>query len=463
LLIEQYVLLLIYVCFFDGVVMAWGKLAEGSFNIAYLNEKKEVFKVAIADVDIYREELDELREDLGSLKRSDVKGRKSVQRAIQKAESKLKRALEDRLLVIEDALDSPKLKDMTRSRLSKEERQINAELIELASVVAVEMLPSDNEGQLDKPERLVRLWNRINSTLDFKARLHEDLELGNGWIAPFISGRQATDEEIFEAAIVIFNCSQRIVLDAAGDGNFITMDDEKATTICVDFGLAIQTVETDEPDNALCLEEWQERKVIYQSECKMAERFFPKTVAVNKALLFIQAHYPDMTNVDFLRIGGYELAERLAAAYDAQMSEKDADSDFMVEKGLEELAKFNELTKAIGSREVAFNALKQCCLTQIKIFLEKENDGVGANNLIGVRRLQESIEVATDLDSISFFFKKHQEQLSGVSNINQGNQLYQEIASYIECACNQTNVAAEKRVAVANEISDSERVLSFRQ
>lgn len=442
--------------------MAWRKLAEGSFNVAYRNEKNEVFKVAIADVDVYREELDELIDELGSLNRSDVRGIKSVQRSIQETESKLKRALEDRLLVIEDALDSPTLKDMTRSRLSKEERQINAELIKLESVVAVETLPSDNEAELDKPERLVGLWNKFNSGLDFEARLHEDPELGDGWIAPFIPGRQATDEEIFEAAIDIFNRSQRIVLDAAGEGNFITMEDEKGATVCVDFGLAIQTVKTDESDNALCLEEWQERKVSYQSECEVTERFFPKTVAVNKSLLFIQAYCPDMTNVDFLRTGSYGLAERLAAAYDAQVGEVDADSDPLVQAALEELAKFNELTNARGARDVAFNVLQEHCLAQIKIFLGGDSDKVGANNQLGVRRLQESIEGSTDLESMSFFFKKYQQQLSGETVTDEANKLYQEIASCIERAYEQKNMNENKPSTIEVEEDDSEIAQSFR-
>ncbi len=107
-------------------------------------------------------------------------------------------------------------------------------------------------GQLpatDLPERSVRLWNEFNGDKfqGRKAELHSteiDDPTHNrqgryhGWVCPYVEGRQASDEEISNALIEIFNKTGRIVVDAPSPKNFITTP--SGEVVCVDIGYALQ-------------------------------------------------------------------------------------------------------------------------------------------------------------------------------------------------------------------------------
>lgn len=91
----------------------------------------------------------------------------------------------------------------------------------------------------DTPERSVRIWNLLNP--DFPASVHTVTE-GNqavtGWVAPFIEGWQASDSEIANKLVEIYERTGRIVTDATAPNNFITTVDGQ--TICIDVGLALE-------------------------------------------------------------------------------------------------------------------------------------------------------------------------------------------------------------------------------
>jgi hypothetical protein len=89
------------------------------------------------------------------------------------------------------------------------------------------------EHPYDAPKRSVRIWNIINGHLTRPAQLHPD-----GWICPYIEGRQATDFEIHQYLIQIYNRYNRIVIDACSPKNMIFSIAEQKV-VCVDVGMAV--------------------------------------------------------------------------------------------------------------------------------------------------------------------------------------------------------------------------------
>ena len=89
----------------------------------------------------------------------------------------------------------------------------------------------------DTPERSMRLWNEFNPQCG-PTEIYEDAELGRGWVRPYIVGEQATQDEICDKLIDIYNTTGRIVVDALSEKNMM-----KTTTgqiVCVDIGMALQ-------------------------------------------------------------------------------------------------------------------------------------------------------------------------------------------------------------------------------
>lgn len=86
-------------------------------------------------------------------------------------------------------------------------------------------------GKMNAPERAVRLWNQLNPNLP----AIEVPEL-KGWIAPYINGKQASDEAVVQKQIELYRDHRRIVVDACGDHNFLSFEGE---VICVDVDAAV--------------------------------------------------------------------------------------------------------------------------------------------------------------------------------------------------------------------------------
>ena len=190
-----------------------------------------------------------------------------------------------------------------------------------------------DDSPSDTPERSVRLWNLINAHIHPPARLAREqityinkkgkliTKWVNGWICPFIPGRQATDEEIRMALIDTFNRTGRIVADATAPNNFLTMSN--GVTVCIDVGHALE-LERRETASLLgqrkpsftsldtYAEQYdhQERKKWFKSHSSWS----PKTVKTVEALLFIKQYRKDITNANFLKKSPKTIA-LLANAY----------------------------------------------------------------------------------------------------------------------------------------------------
>ena len=183
---------------------------------------------------------------------------------------------------------------------------------------------------LDKAERSVGLWNIINKGCGAPAFVTsvKITEGGRrktwaGWVCPFVSGRQSTDNEIQPALIRIFNSTGRILADAVSPRNFLTTDDGKV--VCVDIGMALQLdplIPVGPPGRSrrgsiISRDAWS------NVEANFSEYFthpyntstMQRSTNTVKALLFVKFNRPDICDADFL-VGKDQLVNQLAAAYD---------------------------------------------------------------------------------------------------------------------------------------------------
>ncbi len=210
----------------------------------------------------------------------------------------------------------------------------------------------------DSPERSVRLWNLFNPTLKPKAKvvtLIIDGKECQGWTCPYVKTKYSPtttcteedveidrmsyrnammntdiqneeDETIARALLGIYNRTGRIIIDASIPGNLIVTAENKV--VCVDVGMALTLEEKEDQ----CLHRYARRKSIVSNEAwesvhrdgiddrilKDKKSMLPKTLMTTRALLFIRAHRPDISNVDFLNNDPTLLAQ-LSNAYDAEI------------------------------------------------------------------------------------------------------------------------------------------------
>ena len=181
---------------------------------------------------------------------------------------------------------------------------------------------------MDNYARSVRLWNEVNPNLKPPAYIHETT-IGQkkviGWVCPFIEGTQASDDEICQKLIEIYNHTGRIIVDASSPKNFIKTP--SGEIVCVDIGMAVQLEKRD--DIALIglrrkpsfssLDTWHHMIDSYSNYFADIgiQTFTPKTVTIIKALLFIKDKRPDISDVNFLS-SNPSTVSALAQAYDME-------------------------------------------------------------------------------------------------------------------------------------------------
>lgn len=172
----------------------------------------------------------------------------------------------------------------------------------------------------DTPERSVRLWNVINSHVPPPARLLNDRELGSGWVCPFIEGVQASDKEMANALLDIFNKTGRIVVDATAQKNFVRTP--TGQVLCVDVGMALQFEQRENRSlvrrkSVVSLDTWRNLSAAYEPFLRQCANTNPETVNIVKALVFIKNNRPDIYDASFLKTNP-DLINKLASAFDKQ-------------------------------------------------------------------------------------------------------------------------------------------------
>lgn len=174
-------------------------------------------------------------------------------------------------------------------------------------VLKIQKLAPDNDltNQFDDPIRSARLFELVTGR---PANVVVDPKYGRGWTCHYIKGYQAPDADISKELIKIYSRSQRIIVDAPAENNFLKTSDGKV--FCVDIGLALQMqpgngvdIETNRArtNSQVSLNAWglQGHDILRKwnrDYCKQ----YPITVNTMKALLFIATYCPNIINVNFL-------------------------------------------------------------------------------------------------------------------------------------------------------------------
>lgn len=212
-------------------------------------------------------------------------------------------------------------------------------------------IAKNSANVLDSPERSVRIWNEINP------QKPATLSSINSWICPYIEGEQASDLDMMESVIDIYNRTGRIIVDAPSPKNFITQKD--GTTICVDIGLAVQ-LESEEENSFTrrirassfdSTQEWSESKNLYPKYYQNCERHYPETVKTIKSLLYLRENCPLMTNVSFLLQSEYR--DSISTVYDkGNLKQQPIDLPVYESPNLDQIkdSLINELNRYLAQR-----------------------------------------------------------------------------------------------------------------
>lgn len=245
-------------------------------------------------------------------------------------------------------------------------------------------IPKYQSGPTDLPERSVRLWNEINSHLP--AAYLASTQHGNGWICPYIEGRQSTDSEMAGALIDIYNKTGRIITDATAPKNFVTTASGKV--VCIDIGMALQLQKKEETlvanthkrtKSVVSLEAWADLQAAYTPFFRKTQHHYPKTVDTIKALLFIKSNRPDIFDASFL-VTDSKIRLRLSHAYDAQESHFHSNTDIKTTLNMLEQAsstkkrptpdEISEARKKLQNiRPVNLLSIKESCLVEIERYI----------------------------------------------------------------------------------------------
>lgn len=230
-------------------------------------------------------------------------------------------------------------------------------------------LPINKNIHTDTPERSIRLWNMINP--DIKPPAHiQQTEEGRGWVCPFIQGVQASDKEMSDCLIDIYNRTGRIVVDATAPKNFIKTKAGNQI-VCVDIGMALQMeyrqdthyTDVDRRKSLVSLNAWNNYKEDYEDFFENNESTHPETINIVKALVFIKSNRPDIYDVSFLKTNP-ESIKQLAAAFDHKTHNAT-------------IIGYNLLEQQISS--TLYN-IKESCLIELQRYI----DSRGSINIEGV-------------------------------------------------------------------------------
>ncbi len=237
----------------------------------------------------------------------------------------------------------------------------------------------DFSQQTDTPERSVRLWRLINPSMP--ARL-EETQFGQGWISPYITGEQATDEEMFLAVVDIFNRTGRIVVDAMATENFKRLPTDEV--ICVDIGMALQLEQREDEhvaedirrQSVTSLTTWGNLSSAFDPFFLAYTPRYPKTVNTLKALLFIKSNRPDINQADFLKTNP-RLIDKLSQSYDKTLSvdAEDLDRDLSAPEALPQ-QKIADSQAQLDSVKVALHDMKSPApqLEKLQVFLMEKQE-----------------------------------------------------------------------------------------
>ena len=246
---------------------------------------------------------------------------------------------------------------------------------------------SPEEGEPDNPvrnmdnyARSIRIWNEINPNLSPPASIQEITINGKkfiGWVCPYVEGVQASDAEISQKLIDIYNKTGRIIVDATAKNNFLKTP--SGNIVCIDIGMAVKLESRDESklhglkrqSSFASLEAWDKMVDAYSewfsTEPKNIQS--PQTIQTIKALLFIKQHRPDLSNIQFLQHGGQELSI-LAQAFDLEHPNPNAPlpTKEQISEGINTAERL-----LIAQQDLDLEAIKEYCRVKLSAVLTPDN------------------------------------------------------------------------------------------
>lgn len=244
-----------------------------------------------------------------------------------------------------------------------------------------------SDWETSAPERLFKIWSIVNSDIDPSAYIHTQSQYDfsdsdpdgpderRGVVVPFIKGSQASDKEISELLVEIYQKSGRIVMDALQPGNFRKMENGKIC--CLDFDLALQLetsenaaifysdpvlqLETGKIDlisrerrrSRVSLELWRNIGHIFALNLVKNYPTHPIVVDTLRALLFIKFTRPDILDVNFLYKENsseldYQKIRLLSCAYSSANAEVNKNASNVIK----DIARQNNNVEGTGPRVV---------------------------------------------------------------------------------------------------------------
>ncbi|MDI1353230.1 MAG: hypothetical protein PSV35_10775 [bacterium] len=316
-----------------------------------------------------------------------------------------------------------------------------------------------NPTETDDPERSVRLWNEINPNLPPPAAVVRT-ELGVGWVCPFVKGAQASDQDMKNGLIDIYNRTGRIIVDAMAKENFVRTPANQV--LCIDVGMAIQMERREEAffagarrKSIVSLNAWATLEDKYAPFFQSYSSKYPETVNTVKALVFIKNNRPDIFDTTFLK-NDSKLIRELARAYDKQDAHNALshlnrailkpvivqDNFIHAEvkpKTPEEVNVAKDLLKA--QRPINFDNLKESCMVELKRYIASRgslNESTDVfdpsfrtkhfrNTFLTVRKVNEALDLMIDInkaDSLDELYSaisaKYKDPINISSNFRSG-------------------------------------------
>ena len=180
-----------------------------------------------------------------------------------------------------------------------------------AEFIPFHLMNSDGQAvdELDRPGRAVRLWNEINPRLVAK-------EYGRGWVAPYVGGRDLSEEEVITTIIDLYKRTGRILVDALTPGNLKSTPDGRIVCVDVGYALKLYSINTDDLDFSVAsTESWDCMREQFTPYFAYLNNKYPAAVKTIKALLILRYFKSDFREVALLQQNSF-LRLALSQLYD---------------------------------------------------------------------------------------------------------------------------------------------------
>jgi len=140
----------------------------------------------------------------------------------------------------------------------------------------------DQDELMSNSTRAIRKWNLHNP--DYPA-----FQTKEGWLLPYLGNVPASDEQIAEKLVEIYQNTGNVIADACGRNNFLFYQNK---VICIDMDLSLRRGSFASEDYLSNNYVNSDNARTYWDACAAPEKK-PKTVAVIETLCYLEQHLPN--------------------------------------------------------------------------------------------------------------------------------------------------------------------------